>query len=77
MRILYTLRAILAGVLLILGALTLQAKESKNSDKAFELKKKAIYFEIQALLVSDEISLEEAQRLWKKKVKHLKKEEAK
>ena len=75
MRILNTLRVVLAGVLLILGALTIEAKENKDSNKAFELKKKAIYYEIQAQLASDEITLKEAQRLWKKKVKHLKKEE--
>jgi hypothetical protein len=41
------------------------------------LKKKAIFYEIQAQLAAEEITLEEAQRLWQKKVKHLKKEEAK
>ena len=75
MRILSKLRLVLACVLLILGALTLEAKESKDNNKAFELRKKAIYYEIQAQLASDEITLKEAQRLWKKKVKHLKKEE--
>lgn len=77
MRILTTLRLVLASVLLILGALTIEAKEYKDSNKAFELKKKAIYYEIQAQLASDEITLEEAQRLWQIKIKHLKKEEAK
>ena len=43
----------------------------------FELKKKAIYYEIQAQLAAEEITLKEAQALWQKKVKHLKKEEAK
>ena len=75
MRILSNLRLVLAGVLLILGALTIEAKESKESNKAFELRKNAIYYEIQAQLAADEITLKEAQRLWKKKVKHLKKEE--
>ena len=75
MRILSNLRLVLAGVLLILGALTIEAKESKENNKAFELRKKAIYYEIQAQLAADEITLKEAQRLWKKKVKHLKKEE--
>ena len=77
MRILTTLRLVLASVLLILGALTIEAKEYKDRNKAFELKKKAIYYEIQAQLASDEITLEEAQRLWQIKIKHLKKEEAK
>lgn len=76
MRILYTLRLVLAGALLILGALTLHAKENSSDSKALELKKKAIYYEIKAQLATDEITLKEAQRLWKKKVKHLRKEEA-
>jgi len=59
-------------MLFILGMLTLHAKEDS---KSLELKKKAIYYEIKAQLATDEITLEEAQRLWKKKVKHLKKEE--
>jgi len=60
-------------MLFILGMLTLHAKEDS---KSLELKKKAIYYEIKAQLATDEITLEEAQRLWKKKVKHLRKEEA-
>jgi len=47
------------------------------NDKVYELKKKAIYFEIKAQLAADEITLEEAQRLWKIKVKHLREEEVK
>ncbi len=74
MRILSTLRLFLACMLFILGMLTLHAKEDS---KSLELKKKAIYYEIKAQLVTDEITLEEAQRLWKKKVKHLRKEGAK
>ena len=50
---------------------------AQANDKVYELKKKAIYYEIQAQLAAEEITLEEAQALWQKKVKHLKKEEAK
>ena len=74
MRILSKIRLVLAFMLLILGMITLHANEDS---KAFELKKKAIYYEIKAQLATDEITLEEAQRLWKIKVKHLRKEEAK
>ena len=77
MRILSNLRLVLASVLLILGALTIDAKEYKDSNKAFELKKKAIYYEIQAQLALNEITIQEAQRLWKKKVKQLREKEAK
>ena len=50
---------------------------AQANDKVYELKKKAIYYEIQAQLAAEEITLEEAQRLWQIKIKHLKKEEAK
>ena len=45
--------------------------------KVYELKKKAIYYQIKAQLEAEEITLDEPQVLWQKKVKHLKKEEAK
>ncbi len=67
-----TIRLVLVGVLFILGTMMAQA-----NDKVYELKKKAIYFGIKAQLAAEEITLEEAQRLWKIKVKHLRKEEAK
>ena len=73
MRILSKIRLVLAFMLLILGMITLHAKDDS---KALELKKKAIYYEIKAQLATEEITLQEAQRLWKKKVKHLRKEEA-
>ena len=47
-----------------------------KSDNKLELQKKAVYFEIKAQLAAGVITLEEAQRLWKIKVKHLRKEEA-
>ena len=50
---------------------------AQATDKVYELKKKAIYFEIKAQLAAEEITIKEAQALWQKKVKHLKKEEAK
>lgn len=61
---------------LLLFGMIAQADPGLN-DRVLELKKKAIYYEIQALLAAEEITLKEAQALWQKKVKHLKKEEAK
>ena len=63
-------KAMIIGLLLF--GMNVQANE-----KIYELKKKAIYFEIKAQLAADAITLEEAQRLWQIKIKHLKKEEAK
>tara|TARA_S200002703_G_scaffold156569_2_gene162496 strand:+ start:1474 stop:1683 length:210 start_codon:yes stop_codon:yes gene_type:complete len=67
-------KALLLGLLLF--GMNAQATPGKEN-KVFELKKKAIYYEIQAQLAAEEITLEDAQHLWQKKVKHLKKEEAK
>ena len=63
-------RALLIGLLLF-------GMNAQANERVYELKKKAIYFEIKAQLASEEITLEEAQRLWQIKIKHLKKEEAK
>ena len=61
---------------LLLFGMIAQADPGTSKEEIFELKKKAIYYEIKAELESGEITLEEAQRLWKIKVKHLRKEEA-
>ena len=61
---------------LLLFGMNAQAHIGK-SDNKLELQKKAVYFEIKAQLAAGVITLEEAQRLWKIKVKHLRKEEAK
>ena len=74
MRILNKIRLVLAFMLLILGMITLHAKEDS---KSLEIKKKAIYHEIKAQLALEEITLEQAQVLWQKKLRHLRKEEAK
>ena len=75
MKIIKTIRVFLVGVLFILGIMMAHADPGK-SGKVLELQKKAVYFEIKAQLAAGEITLEEAQRLWKIKVKHLRKEEA-
>ena len=67
-------RALILGLLLF--GMNAQAHICK-SDNKLELEKKAVYFEIKAQLAAGVITLEEAQRLWKIKVKHLRKEEAK
>jgi hypothetical protein len=66
-------RALILGLLLF--GMNAQAHIGK-SDNKLELQKKAVYFEIKAQLAAGVITLEEAQRLWKIKVKHLRKEEA-
>tara|TARA_B100000683_G_scaffold198550_1_gene191658 strand:- start:695 stop:913 length:219 start_codon:yes stop_codon:yes gene_type:complete len=72
MRFLSNLRLSLAALLLILGILVTHAKESK-----YELDRKLIYQEIHTQLEKGNITLEEAQKMWLKKIKQLKKEEAK
>lgn len=66
-------RALLLGLLLF----GMNAQAAPGNDKVIELKLKAAYYEIKAQLEAEEITLDEAQRLWKIKLKHLKKEEAK
>jgi hypothetical protein len=67
-------RALILGLLLF--GMNTQAHSGKD-DKIFELQKKAIYFDIKVQLATGEITLEEAQRLWHEKIKHLRKEEVK
>jgi len=67
-------RALILGLLLF--GMNAQAATG-NNDKVLELKKRAIYYEIKAQVEANEITLKEAQALWQKKVKQLKKEEGK
>lgn len=66
-------RALLIGLLLF----GMNAKASPGTDNVLELKKKAAYYEIKAQLEAGEITLKEAQRLWKKQLTKLYKEEGK
>ena len=75
MRIISNLRLSLAAFLLILGIIASYAKDSKENK--YELQKKLIYLEIRTVLDNGEITLEEAQTMWRKKIKQLKKEEGK
>ena len=75
MATLSNLRLFLACMLFILGILTLHAKD--YNDKKLEYQKKAIYYEIRAVLEAGDLTLEEAQRKWQKAIKKLEKKEGK
>ena len=75
MRIISNLRLSLAAFLLILGIIATYAKDSEENK--YELQKKLIYLEIRTVLDNGKITLEEAQTMWRKKIKQLKKEEGK
>ena len=63
-------RALIIGLLLF--GMNAQADPGDN---ILELKKKAAYYEIKARLAADEITVKEAQRLWKQQLNKLYKEE--
>ena len=66
-------RALLLGLLLF----GMNAQADPGNESILELKKKAAYYEIKAQLEAGEITIEEAQRLWKKQLNKLNKEEGK
>ena len=63
-------RALIIGLLLF--GMNAQADPGDN---ILELKKKAAYYEIKVRLAADEITVKEAQRLWKQQLNKLYKEE--
>tara|TARA_B100001113_G_C20927060_1_gene542629 strand:+ start:285 stop:500 length:216 start_codon:yes stop_codon:yes gene_type:complete len=71
MRILSKIRLILAFALLILGMITLHAKENEETAKYM------IYLDIRAELEAGDLTLEEAQIKWQKAITKLRKEEGK
>jgi len=83
MTVIYKIRLVLAGMLLAFALMFSQGvlgntdpgdkliKEQKQ--KQYEYLKKAKYFEIKAALEAEEITLEEAQKLWKKNLKKIEK----
>lgn len=73
MRILSKLRLILAFALLILGMITLHAKDNEKEETA----KYMIYIDIRAELDAGDLTLEEAQKKWQKAITKLRKEEGK
>lgn len=58
-------------VLLLFGMI---ATANTGNEELLELKKKAVYYEIKVKLESGQISIKEAQALWKKAIKQLNKE---
>lgn len=66
-------RALIIGLLLF----GMNAQARPGTDNVLELKKKAVYYKIKAKLEAGEITLQEAQRLWKKQINKLYKEEGK
>ena len=83
MTAIYKIRLVLAGMLLAFALMFSQGvlgntdpgdkltKEQKQ--KQYEYLKKSKYFEIKAALEAEEITVEEAQKLWKKNLKKIKK----
>ena len=59
----YKIRAILAGILFLMGGILSSANIKKENSEDLKEKK---YLEIRTALEAEEITLEEAQRLWKK-----------
>ena len=63
MTIIYKIRAVLAGILFLMGCLLTNANIKKKNSRDLKEEK---YLEIRTALEAEEITLEEAQRLWKK-----------
>jgi hypothetical protein len=73
-------KAMILGLLLF-GMMT-QANSAndpvdENKQKQYEYLKKAKYFEIRAKLAAGEITLEEAQKIWQKNLRKIRKKEGK
>lgn len=72
-------KAMILGLLLF-GMMT-QANSTdpvdENKQKQYEYLKKAKYFEIRARLTAGEITLEEAQKIWQKNLRKIRKKEGK
>jgi len=64
-------RALLIGLLLF----GMSAQANPGNENVLELKKKAAYYEIKAKLEAGEITVKKAQRLWKKQIAKIRKEE--
>ena len=67
----------LTTMLLLFGMIAVANTGNNEEDKALlEAKKKAIYYEIRVDLIEGKITIEEAQRRWKKELDKLEKEGA-
>ena len=69
MTIIYKIRAILAGILFLMGCFLSNANIKKGDSKNLKEQK---YLEIRTALEAEEITLEEAQRFWKKYLRETK-----
>jgi len=66
----------LTTMLLLFGMIAVANTGNEEEKKLLEAKKKAIYYEIRVDLMEEKISIEEAQRRWRKELKKLDKEGA-
>ena len=81
MTIIYKIRLVLAAILFVFASIVSAFSNTDPEDKLtkeqkqkqYEYLKQAKYFEIKAALEAEEITLEEAQKLWKKNLKKLEK----
>ena len=69
MTIKYKIRTVLAGILFLMGGILSSANIKKENSEDLKEKK---YLEIRTALEAEEITLEEAQRLWKKYLRETK-----
>ena len=69
MTIIYKIRTVLAGILFLMGGILSSANIKKENSEDLKEKK---YLEIRTALEAEEITLEEAQRLWKKYLRETK-----
>ena len=69
MTIKYKIRTVLAGILFLMGCFLSNANIKKGDSKNLKEQK---YLEIRTALEAEEITLEEAQRLWKKYLRETK-----
>ena len=69
MTIIYKIRTVLAGILFLMGGILSSANIKKGDSKNLKEQK---YLEIRTALEAEEITLEEAQRLWKKYLRETK-----
>ena len=69
MTTIYKIRAVLAGILFLMGGILSSANIKKENSEDLKEKK---YLEIRTALEAEEITLEEAQRLWKKYQREIK-----
>ena len=64
----------LTTMLLLFGMIAVANTGNEEEKKLLEAKKKAIYYEIRVELMEGDITLEQAQRRWRKELKKLEKE---